>query len=351
MSINIEEIKQLAISPDIPVLGDVAHIRQVGDKLFIELHFYDDEISEQVERLVGARYAGIDIAISTKIEAKRAQPNVALAKRINNVVAIASGKGGVGKSSIAINLALAMAASGARVGILDADIYGPSQPTMLGKHERPEITAKKMKPVRAHGIESNSIGYLMDAEVSMIWRAPMIVGALQQLMNDTLWGSYSGGKLDYLFIDLPPGTGDIQLTMAQKIAVTGAVVVTTPQDIALIDARRALAMFAKTKIDTLGIVENMSTHICPECGHESQIFGRGGGISLAEQVDVPFLADIALDIALRQSLDAGEPLMVAAPEHPISRRFASIARQIAIAIAHKPRSYSQAFGKIIVESS
>ncbi len=361
MMINLKEVENLAISSEIPILGEVAHIKQIGNKILINLGFYDDTISEQIEYLIDARYPGIKVEVTCQTEPKTAQPNVAVKKNINNIIAVGSGKGGVGKSSTTINLALAMAQSGAKVGILDADIYGPSQPTMLGIHDAPELIGEKlMRPNVAHGVESNSIGYLVDGETAMIWRAPMIVGALNQLINDTAWGSsfetYGKGLvnskacLDYLFIDLPPGTGDIALTMAQKIPVTGAVTVTTPQDIALIDAKRAIKMFEKMQIDNFGIVENMSTHICEKCGHESHIFGQHGGRDMAKAFNVPFLGEIPLDISLRESLDKGQPIVAANPEHPISQRYRDIARKIAIQAAKKPKSFSQAFGNIAIEN-
>lgn len=360
--INLAELENLAISADLPRLGEVATLKKMGEKVIINLNFYDDAVAEQLEHLVASRYPGLNVKAHCQTEPKTAQPNVNINKNINNIIAVASGKGGVGKSSTAVNLALAMAATGAKVGILDADIYGPSQPTMLGRHEKPEmISEKTMRPIQAHGIESNSIGYLVDGDTAMIWRAPMIVGALQQLINDTAWGTTfeqfgqafrSGSKayLDYLFVDLPPGTGDIQLSMAQKIPVTGAITVTTPQDIALIDAKRAIKMFTKMNIDNLGIIENMSTHICEKCGHESAIFGQHGGRDMAADFGVDFLGEIPLDIRLRQSLDKGKPLVAAIPEHPISQRYQDISRKIAIAVAKKPKSFSQAFGKIAIEN-
>lgn len=359
--INIKELENLAISPEIPVLGEVATLKQMGEKLFVTLHLYSDNVVEQVENLLTARLPGVKINVECNTEPKTVQPNVPVKKNINNIIAISSGKGGVGKSSTTVNLALALAESGAKVGILDADIYGPSQPTMLGIHDAPEIIGEKtMRPNVAHGVESNSIGYLVEGDKAMIWRAPVIVGALQQLINDTAWGSsfenYGSGFrgkdkacLDYLLIDLPPGTGDISLSLAQKIPVTGAVTVTTPQDIALIDARRSVAMFEKMHIDNVGIIENMSTHICENCGHESHIFGKHGGRDMAEQFDVPFLGDIPLDRQLRESLDSGKPIMITQPDHPISQRYRQIAETIAIALAKKPKSFSQAFGKISVE--
>lgn len=348
--INLAELEALALSPDIPVLGDVATLKQMGDKLYVTLGFYDDDTAAQITQLMAVRYPGVAVEVSTVITPKTVQPNVNVKKNICNIIAVASGKGGVGKSSTTVNLALALAASGAKVGVLDADIYGPSQPTMLGTHQRPEIIDDKvMRPNFSLGIESNSIGYLVEGDTAMIWRAPMIVGALNQLINDTAWGSHLGGQLDYLLIDMPPGTGDISLTMAQKIPVTGAVVVTTPQDIALIDAKRAVKMFEKMSIDNLGVIENMSTHVCEHCGHESPIFGQHGGRDMAAEFNVAFLGDIPLDIALRESLDSGLPIVAAQPQHAISQRYHDIAKQIAITIAHKPKSFSQAFGNIVVE--
>ncbi|MGY0399316.1 MAG: iron-sulfur cluster carrier protein ApbC [Ostreibacterium sp.] len=348
---NIAAIENLGISSEIPILGKVANVKKIGKTCHISLGFYDDKIAERITHLITSRYPVNKVNITLQTEPKTVQPNVMVKKNINNIIAVASGKGGVGKSSTAINLALSMAKSGAKVGILDADIYGPSQPTMLGIHERPEIIGEKtMKPNFSHGIESNSIGYLVEPDTPMIWRAPMIVGGLNQLINDTDWGNHFDGTLDYLLIDLPPGTGDIQLSMAQKIPVTGAVTVTTPQDIALIDARRSIKMFEKMQIDNLGIIENMSIHICENCGHESPIFGEHGGRNIATQFGVPFLGDIPLDIALRKSLDNGLPLVIAQPEHPITQRYHNIARQIAIAIAKKPKNFSGLFGKISVEN-
>lgn len=358
--ISIKEIENLAVSADIPILGEVSHVKQLGNKVLIDLFLYDEAICEHIEYLVESRYPGCQVIVTGKTEPKTVQPNVTVKKNINNIIAVSSGKGGVGKSSTTINLALAMAQSGAKVGILDADIYGPSQPTMLGIHDRPAMVGEKlMRPNVSHGIESNSIGYLVDGDSAMIWRAPMIVGALTQLLNDTAWGTsfetHGGGLvnnkayLDYLFIDMPPGTGDISLTLAQKIPVTGAITVTTPQDIALIDAKRSIAMFDKMQIDNFGIIENMSTHICENCGHESHIFGKHGGRDMAETLKVPFLGEIPLDIALRESLDNGQPIVASLPDHPISLRYRDIARHIAIQVAQKPKSFSQAFGNIAIE--
>ncbi len=352
MKININELDNLAISPDILLLGEIASLKQIGEKLFVSQHFYDDETAEEIERLLSARFPCIHVEVSQQTEAKIVQPNLSPKKNINNIIAIASGKGGVGKSATATQLALALAAQGARVGLLDADIYGPSLPTMLATRDAPEVLdGNRFKPHFTHGIESNSIGYLVDENVAMIWRAPKIVGALMQLMDDTAWGYHFDGKLDYLLIDLPPGTGDIALTMAQKIPVTGAVIVTTPQDIALDDAVRALQLFETLKVSNLGVIENMSSHICSHCGHESHIFGQRGGRQLAETYHIDFLGEIPLNKAICASLDAGKPLVVAEPQHAVSQRYHQLAKKIAIALAKKPKSFSQTFGKIAVESA
>ena len=265
---------------------------------------------------------------------------------VKNIIAIASGKGGVGKSTTAVNLALALTQEGYRAGILDADIYGPSVPLMLGIQARPEVTeAKKMKPLIAHGIQSMSIGYLVDERTAMVWRGPMVSGALQQLLNDTLWDN-----LDYLIIDLPPGTGDIQLTLAQKIPVTAAVIVTTPQDLALLDARRACEMFKKVKVPVLGVIENMSVHICSQCGHAEPIFGTGGGQHLAEQYGIPLLGSLPLDLSIREQTDGGMPTVAAAPESENAKLYRHAARQIVAKLSLQPVSDSSKFPTIVIKN-
>lgn len=245
-------------------------------------------------------------------------------ENIENIIAIASGKGGVGKSTVAVNLALALAKEAHSVGLLDADIYGPSQPKMLGIHEKPVITQeKRFKPIHAHGLQTMSIGYLIDVETPMIWRGPMVSKALQQLIFDTDWE-----PLDYLIIDLPPGTGDIQLTLSQKIPVTKAIVVTTPQDIALIDARKGLEMFKKVDIPVAGIIENMSVYTCPECGHQAHIFGKSGGNRIAEATDTPLLGSIPLDLELCQQMDNATPPLIANPTGPIAQTYTKIAKKL-----------------------
>jgi ATP-binding protein involved in chromosome partitioning len=242
---------------------------------------------------------------------------------VRKVVAVASGKGGVGKSTVAVNLALAFKAEGARAGILDADIYGPSQPLMLGSKDRPTSPdGKLMNPIHAHGLQAMSIGFLIDEDQPMIWRGPMVTQALQQMLAETVWDD-----LDILVIDLPPGTGDVQLSLSQRVPMSGAIIVTTPQDIALLDARKALQMFKKVEVPVLGIVENMSTHVCGKCGHEEAIFGAGGGERLAQQYGVELLGQVPLDIRIREQADGGTPTVAAEPDSPLARRYRDIARK------------------------
>ena len=269
-----------------------------------------------------------------RIAAHAVQPGLSPLSRVRNVVAVGSGKGGVGKSTTAVNLALAVAATGARVGVLDADIYGPSVPAMLGLSGRPDSPDNKsIEPMRAFGIEAMSIGLLVDQDSPMIWRGPMATSALMQLLNDTLWGD-----LDYLFVDLPPGTGDIQLTMAQKIPVAGAVIVTTPQEIATLDARKALKMFEKVQVPVLGIIENMAVHVCSHCGHAEHLFGEGGGQRMAAQYGVPLLGSLPLDIGIREQGDAGMPVVVSAPDSPAAKAYAEAARRMVEVLAQRPRA-------------
>ena len=257
--------------------------------------------------------------------------------RIRNILAVGSGKGGVGKSTTSVNLALALAAGGARVGVLDADVYGPSIPTMLGLSGKPESPdGKSMLPLRAHGIEAMSIGLLVEQDTPMIWRGPMATSALTQLLNDTLWGGEDG--LDYLVVDLPPGTGDIQLTLAQKIPVAGAVVVTTPQEVATLDARKALNMFRKVDVAVLGLVENMAQHVCSNCGHVEHLFGQGGGADMAARYGVPLLGSLPLEIGIREQGDAGVPIVAAAPESAAAQAYRATARRLVEELEKRPRA-------------
>ncbi|PZU29428.1 MAG: iron-sulfur cluster carrier protein ApbC [Stenotrophomonas sp.] len=266
--------------------------------------------------------------------AHKVQKGLSPHSRIRNVIAVGSGKGGVGKSTTAVNLALALKALGAKVGVLDADIYGPSVPAMLGLSGRPESPDNKsIEPLRAFGVEAMSIGFLIEPDSPMIWRGPMATSALTQLFNDTLWGD-----LDFLLIDLPPGTGDIQLTLSQKIPVAGAVIVTTPQDIATLDARKALNMFEKVEVPVLGIVENMAVHTCSSCGHVEHLFGEGGGQRMAEQYGVPLLGSLPLDIGIREQGDVGAPIVVAQPESAAANAYMAAAQRMAEELAKRPRA-------------
>ncbi len=274
---------------------------------------------------------------SCKIVAHAVQPNLNPLPRVRNIIAIGSGKGGVGKSTTAVNLALALAGEGAKVGVLDADIYGPSIPTLLGLAGRPDSPdGKSIVPMRAHGIEAMSIGLLVELDTPMIWRGPMATSALTQLLGETLWGGEEG--LDYLIVDLPPGTGDIQLTLAQKIPVAGAVIVTTPQEIATLDARKSLRMFEKVQVPVLGLVENMAVHMCSNCGHAEHLFGQGGGERMAAQYGVPLLGSLPLEIGIREQGDAGVPIVAARPDSAAAQAYRETARRMAEVLAARPRA-------------
>jgi ATP-binding protein involved in chromosome partitioning len=296
--------------------------------------------------------SGIDVPLSVDLEANirphAVQRNLKPLGQISNIVAVASGKGGVGKSTVAVNLALAWAAQGARVGLLDADIYGPSQPLMLGlTGQRPTLAdGKHLKPLESHGVSAMSIGFLVDEEQPMVWRGPMVTQALTQLLAETNWG-----VLDYLVVDMPPGTGDIQLTLAQRVPVAGALIVTTPQDIALADARKGLKMFEKVFVPVLGIVENMSVHVCSQCGHSEHVFGAGGGERMAKEYGVRLLGELPLDARIREEADGGRPTVVAAPDSPRARAYFEMARRTGGALAVRARDRSALFPKIVIEQS
>jgi ATP-binding protein involved in chromosome partitioning len=291
--------------------------------------------------------ASAAVSVTSRIQSHKVQGTLAPLANVKNIIVVASGKGGVGKSTVSANLALALKAEGARVGVLDADIYGPSQPRMLGISGRPESPdGKSITPMQAHGLQAMSIGFLVDEETPMIWRGPMVTQAMMQLLTDSRWD-----MLDYLIVDLPPGTGDIQLTLSQKVPVAGAVIVTTPQDIALLDARKALKMFEKVEVPVLGVVENMATHVCSNCGHEEHIFGEGGGARMAEQYGVAYLGSLPLDIRIREQADGGTPTVVAMPDSDLAARYREIARNAAGRLSRQPRNKSLGLGKVVVQGA
>lgn len=357
---QIEDALRVDVDPylgqDLVTAKCINSIEVEGDKVHISVSLgfpaagYVDVLTTRLKDIIEAidGVAEATVEVSSTITAHSAQQGVPHLKGVKNIIAVASGKGGVGKSTTSVNLALALAAEGAKVGILDADIYGPSQPRMLGSGEtQPESKdGKTMEPVISHGIQSMSIGYLVDEDSAMIWRGPMVTQALQQLLNETNWH-----ELDYLVIDLPPGTGDIQLTLSQKVPVSGALIVTTPQDIALLDARKAYKMFEKVSVPVLGVIENMSTHICSKCGHEEHIFGEGGGQRMAEQYEVDFLGSLPLDIRIRQEVDSGKPTVVAEPEGAIAQIYREIARKTAARLSMQSKDYSSVFPKIVVQNN
>lgn len=289
-----------------------------------------------VNALKAAGAGNVSANVTMKIVAHTVQRGLKVMPNVKNIVAVSSGKGGVGKSTVAVNLALALAAEGARVGMLDADIYGPSQPTMLGIEGKPEsVDGKTLEPLENYGIQASSIGFLVDADQPMVWRGPMVTQALQQLLAQTNWKD-----LDYLIVDMPPGTGDIQLTLAQQVPVTGAVIVTTPQDIALLDAIKGLKMFEKVGVPILGIVENMAVHVCSKCGHAEHVFGAGGAERMSKEYGVEVLGSLPLDIRIREQTDSGRPTVVAEPDSDIARTYKAIARKVAIRIAEKAKDMS-----------
>jgi len=310
-----------------------------------QIELIRQQVADKLKTLPGI--GKLEVNVRSKIVAHTVQKGVKLIPGVKNIIAVASGKGGVGKSTTAANLALALAAEGARVGLLDADIYGPSLPLMMGVSGQPESPdGKSMLPLQAHGLQVMSIGFLIDQETPMVWRGPMVTQALQQLLNDTRWDD-----VEYLIIDLPPGTGDIQLTLAQKVPVTGAVIVTTPQDIALLDARKGLKMFEKVGIPILGIVENMSLHICSKCGHEEHIFGSGGGDRMAADYEVEMLGALPLDIKIRENTDDGKPTVAADPNGRVADIYKTIARRVAVKIAQQAKDLTSKFPAIVIQNT
>ncbi len=290
--------------------------------------------------------ANVSVTVQVKIVAHAVQRGVKLMTNVRNIIALASGKGGVGKSTTAVNLALALSAEGARVGLLDADIYGPSQPMMMGVSGRPESQdGKTMEPLENSGVQVASTGFIIDPDQPMVWRGPIVTQALQQLLEQTNWKD-----LDYLIVDMPPGTGDVQLTLSQKVPVTGAVIVTTPQDIALLDARKGLKMFEKVGIPILGIVENMSMHICSNCGHAEPIFGQGGGEKMCADFGVDFLGALPLTMSIREQADSGRPTVVADPDGQVAQIYKGIARKVAVKVAEKVKDMTSKFPSIVIKN-
>ena len=335
---------------------EVKNINVDGDSVSLEIELgypANSQLNAIRNLVVGAvkavpGVASVNANVSYKIVAHAVQGTLKPLKGVKNIVAVASGKGGVGKSTTAANLALALAQEGARVGLLDADIYGPSMPQMMGLvGQQPESDdGKTMHPLKAHGVQTMSIGFMIDVDSPMVWRGPMVTQALEQLLNQTNWDD-----LDYLVVDMPPGTGDTQLTLAQKVPVTGAIIVTTPQDIALIDARKGLKMFEKVGIPILGLVENMSIHICSKCGHEEHIFGHGGGEQMCKDYETEFLGALPLELAIREMADSGKPTVVGAPDSRAADIYRTIARRVAVKVAERAKDMTHKFPNIVVQNT
>lgn len=362
MSVSKEQIESAIkeyidpyLEKDLVTAGAVKDTAIDGDKVKVKVvlgypaYGYVDKLTEQLKSRIGKvdGVASAEIDVGWEIASHSVQGGMNPLEGIKNVIAVASGKGGVGKSTTAVNLALALQQEGARVGVLDADIYGPSVPRMLGIEGKPESTdGKSLEPMGGHGLQAMSIGFMIDEETPMIWRGPMVTQALEQLLRDTRWKS-----LDYLVIDLPPGTGDVQLTLAQKVPVSGAIIVTTPQDIALLDARKGLKMFEKVEVPVLGVVENMSIHICSECGHAEHIFGSGGGEKMCDQYNVDFLGSLPLDIHIRENADGGHPSVADDPNSKASEIYRDIARRTAAKLSLKAKDYTAKFPNIVIQNN
>ena len=335
------QLKNLRLGAD----GAVAFDIELGYPARSQFALIREQLAAAAKSVAGVGAVAVEVA--SKVIPHQVQRGISLLPGVANVVAVSSGKGGVGKSTTAVNLALALAAEGARVGLLDADIYGPSLPLMMGVEGRPESEdGKTMQPLENHGVKVMSIGFLVDADQAVVWRGPMATQALDQLLRQTNWG-----ELDYLVIDMPPGTGDIQLTLSQRVPVTGAVIVTTPQDIALLDAKKGLNMFEKVGVPILGIVENMAVHVCTNCGHVEHIFGADGGKRMAAQYNVAYLGALPLTMAIREQTDSGTPTVVAEPDGEIAGLYKAVARQVAVVVAGKAKDFSAKFPTINISKT
>ncbi|ABI56904.1 iron-sulfur cluster carrier protein ApbC [Alkalilimnicola ehrlichii MLHE-1] len=351
----LQEVVDPALEMDLVSAECVKEIAVDGDRVRIDvqLGYPADTVRKELAEQLRTAAEGVpgvaaaEVTLQSVVEPHTVQPGVKLLDEVKNIIAVASGKGGVGKSTTAVNLALALAAEGARVGMLDADIYGPSQPRMLGISARPESRdGKKLDPVVNYGIQAMSSGFLIDEETPMVWRGPMVTQALDQLIRDTRWEG-----LDYLIVDMPPGTGDVQLTLAQRVPVSGAVIITTPQDIALLDARKGLKMFEKVNVPVLGVVENMSIHICSQCGHAEHIFGEGGGQRMADQYGVDLLGSLPLDISIREQADSGRPSVISEPDGKVAESYRQIARRVAGKLSLQKTHSGGAFPHISVSDT
>ena len=338
--VSTRQLKNLRVTG-----GDVAFDIELGYPAKSQIESLRQALTTAAQGVAGV--ASVRVTLATKVVPHAVQRGVQLLPNVKNIVAVASGKGGVGKSTTAVNLALALAAEGASVGILDADIYGPSQPMMMGLAGRPDSAdGKTMEPMRNHGVEVMSIGFLVEPDQAMIWRGPMATQALEQLLRQTNWGA-----LDYLIVDMPPGTGEIQLTLSQRVPLTGVVIVTTPQDIALLDAKKGLKMFEKVGVPILGIVENMAVHVCSQCGHVEHIFGADGGKKMATEYGIDYLGALPLDLSIREQADAGRPTVVSDADGEIAGIYKSVARQVAVKIAAKAKDFSSKFPTISISKT
>ncbi len=351
----LKTIVDLYTGNDLVTSKAIKNISVSDDKVNIDIvmgypaNSWHAELKSKIDQAVSALegVSNVHCNVGLEVSPHTAQKGVSPITGVKNIIAVASGKGGVGKSTVSVNLALALAAEGAKAGILDADIYGPSQPRMLGVSGKPESKdGKSLEPMKSFGLQAMSIGFLIDEETPMIWRGPMVTQALEQLLKDTRWDD-----LDYLVVDLPPGTGDTQLTLAQKVPVTGSIIVTTPQDIALLDARKAFKMFEKVEIPVLGVVENMSTHICSQCGHEEHIFGEGGGQKMADEYGIDYLGSVPLDARIRADVDHGQPTLVSDPDGPVSDVFKTIARKASAKLSVRKKDHSASFPSIVIQNT